>query len=117
MMMSFMNQPMIDLLQGVLSALGDSVSAELQSGGSQVYRGISSGMQTTPVPDDTSAYPIHEAVEKIEGKAQVSGADYADDIPSPDGELYAAVVMAPYAPATFDPATDVDTTEALVITG
>ena len=102
--------------KGVLSALGESLSAELQSGGSQVYRGISSGTQTIPVPDDTSAYPIHEAVEKIEGKAQVCGADYADDIPSPDGELYAAVVKAPYAPATFAPATDVDTTEALVTT-
>ena len=45
---------------------------------------------------------------------QVSGADYADDIASPAGELYAAIVTAPYAPATFDPATDVDATEALV---
>ena len=45
---------------------------------------------------------------------QVSGADYADDLASPAGELYAAIVTAPYAPATFDPATDVDATEALV---
>ena len=44
----------------------------------------------------------------------MSGADYADDIASPAGELYAAIVTAPYAPATFDPATDVDATEALV---
>ena len=64
---------MYDLLfQGVLSALGDSLSPELQSGGSQVYRGISSGLQTIPTPEDTSTYPIHEAVEKIEGKAQVT---------------------------------------------
>ena len=33
---------------------------------------------------------------------------YADDLASPAGELYAAIVTAPYAPATFDPATDVD---------
>ena len=102
------------LFQGVLSILGNSLPAELQSGGSQVYRGISSGMQTIPMPDDTSTYPIHEGVEKLEGKAQVSGAAYANDIPSPDNELYAAIVKAPYAPATFDPISDVDASEALV---
>ena len=53
-------------------------------------------------------------MEKLEGKAQVAGAAYAGDIPATDGELYAAIVKAPYAPATFDPSSDVDTTEALV---
>ena len=103
--------------KGVLSVLGESLPTELRSGGSQVYRGISSGQQNIPVPDDTSVYPIHEAVEKLEGKVQVTGAEYLDDIPATAGELFAAIVKAPYAPATFDPTTDVDTTQALATPG
>ena len=67
--------------------------------------------QSIPTPDDTSDYPIHEAVEKLEAKRQVAGAEYLEDIPAVEGELYAAIVKAPYAPATFDPVTDVDTTQ------
>ena len=39
--------------KGVLSALGDSLPAEIRSGGTQIARGISSGQQSIPTPDGT----------------------------------------------------------------
>ena len=103
--------------KGVLSVLGNSLPTEIQSGGSQISRGISSGLQSIPTPVDTSEYPVHEAVEKLEAKRQVAGAEYLEDIPATDRDLYAVIVKAPYAPATFDPVADVDTTQALAVPG
>ncbi len=75
-----------------------------------------------PVPEsyyeltesDGSDAPMHTAVKKLEGKAQVCGeAEYTDDIPPVKNEVFAAYVYSTVANCRFEP-DNVDITAAMV---
>ena len=97
----------------ILSALGDSVPAELQSGAKGISRGISSGVQSYET--DPDLYPVNQPVEKYEARLQCTGeAEYGNDIPSVPGELWAALVYSTQANCELD---TVDPSEALAMDG
>ena len=80
----------------VLSALGNSIPAELQSGATGISRGISSGVQDYET--DPDLYPVNKPVEKYEARLQCTGeAQYGNDIPLVPGELWAAFVYSTQA--------------------
>ena len=94
----------------MLSALGNSISPDLQSGASGISRGISSGVQNYET--DPALYPVNKAVEKYEARIQCTGeAQYANDVPLVPGELWAAFVYSTQANCELD---TVDPSEALV---
>ena len=97
----------------VLSALGNSISDELQSGANGISRGISSGVQTYET--DPDLYPVNQPVEKYEARLQCTGeAEYGNDIPLVPGELWAALVYSTRGNCELD---TVDPSDALAMEG
>ena len=90
--------------------LGDSASDDVQSGATDIERGLTSGQQSWDT--DESEWPVSKPVEKLEGKRQAAGeAEYVNDIPLKSGELHAAFVLSNRANCTI---ASVDASQALV---
>ncbi len=88
----------------------DKVKPEHKTGGEILQRPLSSGMQMFDTYEDK--FPLTQPVPKYEGLIQVSGeAQYANDIPLLDNELYAAFVPASKVHAKIG---KIDASEALV---
>lgn len=87
------------------------VSSTNKSGGNNLYRPLSSGIQTFET--DKNKWPLNEPVLKYEGLVQCSGeAKYVNDLPPQLNELWAAFVPATQVRSKIG---KIDTTEALVI--
>jgi xanthine dehydrogenase/oxidase len=72
--------------------LGNTASSAVQSGASDLDRGLSESVQSWET--DESQWPVSQPVEKTEAKVQCSGeAQYVNDIPSSTGEVHAAFVL------------------------
>ncbi|OXU29496.1 hypothetical protein TSAR_010099 [Trichomalopsis sarcophagae] len=96
----------------VLSLKPDKIDARLRSGGTMLKRPISSGKTDYNV--DKSLWPVNKPITKIEAYYQTSGeAEYIDDIPHRDDEVFCAFVL---APAT-GPIDSIDASEALGMDG
>lgn len=93
------------------TAPSDKIKPENKSGGDILERPLSSGMQIFDTYKDK--YPLTQPVPKYEGLIQVSGeAQYANDIPQLDNELWAAFVPATRVRAKIG---KIDASDALVI--
>ncbi|KAJ6644053.1 Xanthine dehydrogenase [Pseudolycoriella hygida] len=89
------------------------VKPEHQSGGEILQRTLSSGMQTFDTYKDK--FPLNQPLPKYEGLIQVSGeAQYVNDIPNMDNELWAAFVPTSKVRAKIG---KIDASEALKIPG
>ncbi|EDO44966.1 predicted protein, partial [Nematostella vectensis] len=76
-----------------LAMLGDKASARLRSAAVPYTRAISSGTQN--YDSHPELYPLTKPMTKLSAKLQASGeAQYTNDIPAQNGELYAAFVLA-----------------------
>ena len=92
------------------TAPDDKVKPEHKSGAEILQRPLSSGMQMFDTYKDK--FPLTQPVPKYEGLIQVSGeAQYANDIPNLDNELWAAFVPTSKVRAKIG---KIDTTDALV---
>lgn len=88
----------------------DRVKPEYISGGEILHRPLSSGKQTFDTY--TEKFPLTQPIPKYEGLIQVSGeAQYANDIPHFENELWAAFVPATKVGAKIG---KIDASEALV---
>lgn len=88
----------------------DKVKPEHRTGGEILQRTLSSGTQMFDTYKDK--FPLTQPVPKYEGLIQVSGeAQYANDIPQLDNELWAAFVPANKVRAKIG---KIDASEALV---
>ena len=98
--------------QFVLKVCGSSLDPSLSSGGDQVPRGLSGGVQSIPEGNPAN-YPLSERVPKLEAFTQVAGeAEYVVDIKTMVGEVYGAFVLSTQANCDY---TNVDTAIAMVI--
>ncbi|KAJ6644052.1 Xanthine dehydrogenase [Pseudolycoriella hygida] len=89
------------------------VKPEHQSGGEILQRTLSSGMQEFDTYEDK--FPLTQPLPKYEGLIQVSGeAQYVNDIPNMDNELWAAFVPTSKVRAKIG---KIDASEALKIPG
>ncbi|XP_046849634.1 xanthine dehydrogenase 1-like isoform X2 [Xenia sp. Carnegie-2017] len=96
-----------------LLLLGDKASARVKSASLPYIRPISSGKQSYDT--DASRYPLTKPMTKITAKYQASGeAQYTDDIPKQDGEVYAAFVTTTVANCKIG---NIDTSKAMAIPG
>lgn len=92
------------------SAPEDQVRPEYRSGGEILHRPVSSGKQTFDTHKDK--FPLTQPIPKYEGLIQVSGkAQYSNDIPHLDNELWAAFVIATRVGAKIG---RIDASDALV---
>ncbi|XP_037034825.1 indole-3-acetaldehyde oxidase-like isoform X2 [Bradysia coprophila] len=91
----------------------DKVKPENKSGGEILHRPLSSGKQMFDTYKDK--FPLTQPVPKYEGLIQVSGeAQYSNDIPQLDNELWAAFVPATKVRAKIG---KIDASDALKIPG
>ena len=96
--------------QFFLHVLGDSASADVQSGADNIVRGLSSGQQNYDT--DESMWPVSQPQEKMEGRWQTAGEIvFTGDIPTKQGELHAAFVLSDQANCDVETC---DPSEALV---
>ncbi|GLV36468.1 Aldehyde oxidase 3 [Carabus blaptoides fortunei] len=92
----------------------DKVNTKFESGGSRLERPLSSGKQTYETNKDL--YPLTQPISKLEGIIQCSGeAQYVNDMPPIQGELFGAFVLAETAP--YSKVKSVDTAKALAMPG
>lgn len=96
-----------------LSLLGDKASARVKSAAEKFTRPVSSGTQSYDT--QPQEYPLTKPMTKLSAKAQTSGeAQYASDIPTQGGELYAAFVISSQGNCKID---SLDASEALKLPG
>ncbi|XP_054089258.1 uncharacterized protein LOC105220608 [Zeugodacus cucurbitae] len=89
------------------------IPEKLRSGSEILKRPLSSGKQV--YESITGDFPVHQPSEKFEGLMQTSGeATYANDIPAPPNQLWAAFVTAKHVGATV---TNIDTSDAFKLSG
>ncbi|XP_069693941.1 uncharacterized protein [Periplaneta americana] len=99
--------------KSVLSLGPPRIPKTLQSGGTNLFRPLSSGKQYFNT--DKSEWPLNKPIPKLEAIYQTSGeAEYVNDIPSRPGELHAAYVLSNVAQGFIS---GIDTSEALNIPG
>lgn len=92
------------------TAPSDKIKPEHKTGGDILERPLSSGMQMFDTYKDK--YPLTQPVPKYEGLIQVSGeAQYPNDIPERDNDLWAAFVPATKVRAKIG---KIDASDALV---
>lgn len=93
------------------TAPSDKIKPENKSGGEILERPLSSGIQMFDTYKDK--FPLTQPVPKYEGLIQISGeAQYSNDIPQLDNELWAAFVPATKVRAKIG---KIDPSDALVI--
>lgn len=93
------------------TAASDKIKPENKTGGEILERPLSSGIQMFDTYKDK--FPLTEPVKKYEGLIQISGeAQYSNDIPKLDNELWAAFVPATKVRAKIG---KMDASDALVI--
>jgi len=101
------------LLYKVLLQLYRSDSAKLRSGPDHLHRPISTGLQT--YQEMKSEFPLKQPLPKKTSPLQASGeAQYVNDIPTFQQELFGAFVITDQAAATLE---SMDATEALKMSG
>ncbi|XP_021954654.1 xanthine dehydrogenase [Folsomia candida] len=101
------------LYKCILDIIGPSATPELQSGGKNIKRNLTHGMQTYDT--DKSTWPINKPVLKLESLPQVSGtAEYINDINPQFGELFGAFVLSTVAKADLK---GIDPSEAYKVPG
>ncbi|KAF6205375.1 hypothetical protein GE061_019546 [Apolygus lucorum] len=97
----------------VLNVDMDTVSIRNKSGGLNLKRPLSSGVQVWDT--NKKEWPVHKPLMKLEAFIQCSGeAEFVDDMPKQLGELYGALVFTDRASSTLQ---TVDTSKAMVIKG
>lgn len=95
----------------MLKVCGDSLDPSLLSGGDQIPRGVSSGVQSLTQGNEDN-FPFSQRVPKLEAYTQVAGeAEYVDDIKPMPREVHGAFVLSRKANCDY---TEVDTTNAMV---
>jgi xanthine dehydrogenase/oxidase len=103
----------LSLLYKVLLGIHYSDSPKLRSGAEYLHRPISSGLQT--YQEMKSEWPLKKAMPKKTAPLQASGeAQFVNDIPTFQHELFAAFVLSGASVGTLD---SIDTTEALKMPG
>ncbi|KAK3736528.1 hypothetical protein QZH41_004418 [Actinostola sp. cb2023] len=98
-----------------VGALGDRAPPRIQSAGNSILqeRAVSSGIQNYDTRPDI--YPVSKPMTKIAAQLQAAGeAEYVNDIPTREGEVYAAFVTSTKANCKID---EIDPSEALAIPG
>uniref|UniRef100_A0A0B7B2H5 FAD-binding PCMH-type domain-containing protein n=1 Tax=Arion vulgaris TaxID=1028688 RepID=A0A0B7B2H5_9EUPU len=103
----------VTLLYKVLLGIYNPDNVKLRSGTEYLHRPISSGLQT--YQEMKSEWPLKKAMPKKTAPLQASGeAQFVNDIPTFQHELFAAYVLADVSAATLE---SIDASEALKIPG